>query len=175
MGKRPHVVIHGNKSPKCNAFEAGPVVELASGRFAELRNGTVDEIFGSISASDCGCAGGLDAETLDGELWDAFEKFAPVDTQRVKAVRRGEPTMNKKQAMALLDKGSTKFNDLINDGTVPQPLRSGVREATWLESEVHNAKARLIAESTARYTRQEDAKRRPTNRHTRRKAAATSK
>jgi len=35
--------------------------------------------------------------------------------------------MNKQQTMALLDTGSPNFNDMINEGKIPPPLRSGVR------------------------------------------------
>ena len=107
-------------------------------------------------------------EEIAGQLQPAH------DAHRLYRVRDGAATVDLDGASDITGFGRTKIADLIAEGRFPKPLyvANGRR---WLVEEVSAAMARIIAEDTSRVRAVDAARRRPTNRHERRKLASGSK
>jgi hypothetical protein len=165
------ILIHG--SGKQAESIGGNSARLASGHIAELQHGENYKYNAPVMAALCECAGAVSDDDLAALVKEAQELLMPDDVRRQLAIAKRETYMSREDVLAAMCIKNTKLQDLTNAGRFPAP-RFMANKRVWIESEVYAARDRITAEDTAAEAARVHAKtHRPTNRHERRKAAAS--
>ncbi len=113
------------------------------------------------------CADTMNPSTLaDLEVVAVRALLKPTDF-RMHELYRGATTVGRSQAAKVLDVGTTRFQELINDGTIPEGMVLG-NKRVWLEIELLRTRAKIIERDTLA-----GARIRPANRFERPKSSSS--
>lgn len=161
----PTILIHAEGRP-CIGTDAAAV---DGGYVAEIVNRHDLSISVPILVYPCECCvDAMDQSTLGLLKVLALRALLKPNDFRMYELARGATTVTKSEASKLLGVGTTRFQELINNGTIPEGLLLG-NKRVWLEIELLRIRANIIERDT-----RAGARRRPKNRFERQKDGKSS-